>query len=211
MKSLYNPPILIKKLFNDFYWNSVSDNILLTFDDGPNPETTELILKKLSVEKIKGLFFCVGENIQKYPELVKLILSENHSVGNHTFNHKILSNISNEEKDFQISSVNTLLKEKFNYDVKYFRPPHGKFQFSTAGLMKEYQLVNVMWSLLTYDYKNDLSIVKLAVQKYLKNNSIIVLHDGIKSKNIITDSISLISDEAKKNNYQFGMASECLN
>ncbi len=68
-----------------------------------------------------------------------------------------------------------------------------------------------MWSLLTYDYKNDISIVKFAVEKYLKQNSIIVLHDSNKSKEIINDSISFIADEVRKKNYQFGEANECLN
>jgi hypothetical protein len=67
-----------------------------------------------------------------------------------------------------------------------------------------------MWSLLTYDYKNDLAFVKFATQKYLNKDSIIVLHDSNKSKNIIVDSISLISDEAGKRNYQFGDPEECL-
>ncbi|MEO8233280.1 MAG: polysaccharide deacetylase family protein [Ignavibacteriota bacterium] len=211
MKYLYNPPAILKKIFNDFYWSTTNNKVLLTFDDGPNPETTEIILKKLSDEKIKALFFCVGENIQKYPELVQSILSEGHSIGNHTLNHKILSKISNQKKDFQISFFNSIFKEKFNLDVKYFRPPHGKFQLSTSSLMEKHNLKNVMWSLLTYDYKNDLSIVKFAAQKYLKNNSIIVLHDSNKSKNIISDSISFIADEVRKQNYQFGGADECLN
>ncbi len=211
MKYRHNPPFILKKLFSDFYWNTSNDKLLLTFDDGPNPETTEIILKKLADEKIKALFFCVGENIQKYPELVQSILSEGHSIGNHTFNHKILREISNQEKDSQIDSVNLMLKDKFAYNVKYFRPPHGMFQFSTSGLMKKHHLKNVMWSLLTYDYKNDLSFVKFATQKYLNKDSIIVLHDSNKSKNIILDSISLIADEVRKQNYQFGGADECLN
>ncbi len=211
MKYLYNPPLLVKKLFNDFYWNTTNNKVLLTFDDGPNPESTEIILKKLSDEKIKSVFFCVGENIQKYPRLVLSILNEGHSVGNHTFNHKILSKISFQEKDSQIESFNAMVKEKFNYKIKYFRPPHGKFQLSTSGLMKKHHLKNVMWSLLTYDYKNNLSIVKFATQKYLNKNSIIVLHDSNKSKNIIVDSISLIVEEMRKKNYQFGEANKCLN
>lgn len=212
MKSFfYNPPFLVKKIFSDFYWDTANQKILLTFDDGPNPGTTEIILKKLSEEKVKALFFCVGDNLKKYPELVKEISIEGHSFGNHTFNHKTLNKISDNEKDNQISSVSRIFLDEFGLKVKYFRPPHGKFQLSTSKLMKKHQLKNVMWSLLTYDYKNDLSIVKFAVEKYLKQNSIIVLHDNNKSKNIILDSISLIIDEAQKRNYQFGEANECLN
>ena len=210
MKYHYNPPIILKKIFSDFSWNT-NNKVLLTFDDGPNPGTTEIILKKLSEEKIKALFFCVGENVQKYPELIKQIKDEGHSFGNHTFNHKILNKISNEEKDYQISSVNKIFNDQFDIKLKYFRPSHGRFQLSTSSLMKKHQLKNIMWSLLTYDYKNDLSIVKFAVEKYLKPNSIIVLHDSNKSKNIISDSISFIADEVRKRNYQFGEADECLN
>jgi len=211
MKYLYNPPIILKKIFSDFSWNTNNGRVLITFDDGPNPGTTELILKKLSEEKIKALFFCVGENVQKYPELIQQIKDEGHSLGNHTFNHKILNKISDEEKDYQISSVNKIFNDQFDIKLKYFRPSHGRFQLSTSSLMKKHQLKNIMWSLLTYDYKNDLSIVKFAVEKYLKPNSIIVLHDSNKSKNIISDSISFIADEMEKRNYQFGEAEECLN
>ena len=211
MKYLYNPPMVLKKIFCDFSWNTNNGKVLLTFDDGPNPGTTEIILKKLSEEKIKALFFCVGDNVQKYPELIEQIKVEGHTFGNHTLNHKILKTLTNEEKDHQISSVNNLFVDKFNINLKYFRPSHGKFQLSTLSLMKKHQLKNVMWSLLTYDYKNDLSIVKFAIEKYLKPNSIIVLHDSHKSKSIISDSISLIADEVRKKNYQFGGADECLN
>ncbi len=211
MKYHYNPPIILKKIFSDFSWNTNNGKVLLTFDDGPNPGTTEIILKKLSDENIKALFFCVGENVQKYPELIHQIKDEGHSFGNHTFNHKILSKISADEKDYQIISVNKIFIDQFDINLKYFRPSHGRFQLSTPSLMKKHQLRNIMWSLLTYDYKNDLSIVKFAVEKYLKPNSIIVLHDSNKSKNIISDSIRFIADEVEKRNYQFGEAEECLN
>jgi peptidoglycan/xylan/chitin deacetylase (PgdA/CDA1 family) len=210
MKYLYDPPLLVKKIFKDYYWNTVNNKVLLTFDDGPNPQTTETILKKLSDEKIKALFFCVGDNVQKYPELVQQIKEEGHRFGNHTLNHKVLTKISAEEKDYQISFVNKIFIEKFNLELKYFRPAHGKFQLSTQSLLKKHNLKNIMWSLLAYDYKNDLSIVKFAVEKYLKQNSIIVLHDSNKSKKIISDSISIIAEEVSKRNFQFGEAEECL-
>ena len=211
MKYQYNPPFIVKRMFSDFSWNTINGKVLLTFDDGPNPDTTEMILKKLSDEKIKALFFCVGENVRKYPDLVKQIKDEGHTFGNHTFNHKILRTISADEKDSQISETNKIFEEQLGLKLKYFRPAHGKFQISTSIFLRKYGLKNVMWSLLTYDYKNDLSIVKFATQKYLKNNSIIVLHDSNKSKNIISDSISYIAEEVRKRDYQFGVTEACLN
>ena len=211
MKYLYDPPKILKLMFSEFYWNTTNNKVLLTFDDGPNPGSTEIILKKLSDEKVKGLFFCVGDNVEKYPELIKEIISEGHSIGNHTFNHKILNMITKQEKNYQIESVNKIFLDKYGIRLQYFRPSHGRFQISTYKLMKQHNLKNIMWSLLTYDYKNDLSIVKFAVKKYLRTNSIIVLHDSNKSKNIIIDSLNVIVDEVRLRNYQFGAADECLN
>lgn len=210
MKYFYNPPAVIKLIFNDFIWDSNSDKILLTFDDGPNTGTTEIILNILEKNKISAVFFCVGNNIKKYPSLCKNIISENHLIGNHTFNHKIITELSKEESDKEIDSVTHLLKEEFNYEVKYFRPPHGKFNFKTKKELKDKNLKNIMWSLMTHDYKNDLNLVKFAVRKHLNKNSIIVLHDNIKSKDIIESSIQFILEESERKNFKIGKPAECL-
>jgi hypothetical protein len=68
----------------------------------------------------------------------------------------------------------------------------------------------VMWSLLTYDYKNDFNLVKFITTKFLKNNSIIVLHDSMKSKGIILDSINTIVEQAAENGFEIGEPAECL-
>jgi myo-inositol-1-phosphate synthase len=71
-------------------------------------------------------------------------------------------------------------------------------------------LTAVLWSLLTYDYKNDFEIVKTSVKKYLQEDSIIVLHDSIKSAGIILDSIRFAAEEADKKGYKTGNPAECL-
>ena len=210
MSYIINPPLIIKKLFKDFYWDTSNDKILLTFDDGPTTEATGIILNTLSKSKIKAAFFCVGNNVKNNPTLVKEILSEGHLIANHTFNHKKLNKINKAETVEEIDSFNTIMKEKFNYDVKYFRPPHGRFTISTNRILKDKNLKCVMWSLLTQDYKNDFETVKFAVKNYLRKNSIVVLHDSIKSKEIIKDSINFIIDEAAKKGFAFGEPEECL-
>ncbi len=209
MKWQYNPPHIIKSLFSDFQWESKKSKVLLTFDDGPNYKTTEIILKTLNDHGIKTIFFCVGENVEKYPTLVKEILSEGHEIGNHTFNHKRITTLNNIELEDTIGKFQTLLLGK-DYLVKFFRPPHGRFNFQTRKILEKYSLKNVMWSLLTYDYKNNLNIVKFALSKYLLENSIVVLHDSDKSKSIIEDSIKLIVEEVQRKNFQMGIPSECL-
>ena len=197
-------------MFKEFYWQTSNNKILLTFDDGPNPGNTEDILNTLSELKLKALFFCVGENVQNQKELVQSILLESHTIGNHTFSHRIITKVNYVDALNEIDNFNSLMKTDHNYNVKFFRPPFGRINFSTAKLMNKTGLKCVMWNLLTYDYKKDLKKVKFAVDNYLQENSIIVLHDNLKSKDFIVESIKYIADSADKKGFEFGSADECL-
>jgi len=210
MKFQYNPPLIIKKLFKDFLWQTSNNKILLTLDDGPNQGITEKILSVLNQLKIKALFFCIGENMKRNNKLVNQILDEGHTIGNHTYYHKVLISLNREEALEEINSVNDLMKNDFDYELKYFRPPYGRVNFKTKKLMNETGMKCVMWNLLTYDYKNDIKRVKFSIDNYLQNNSIIVLHDNSKSSDFIVDSIKYIADSAAKNGFEFGVADECL-
>lgn len=196
-------------MFPGFRWNSGVNKILLTFDDGPVPGNTEKILKKLEEHRIKGLFFCVGNNIRNNPSLAAEIIKEGHLIGNHTYNHTKLTSVDFDAK-IEIDGFNRIAGDKLGIEVKYFRPPHGRFNLYTGRVLRERNLTNVMWSLLTYDFKGDLVKVKHSVSWCLEPDSIIVLHDNLKSKEIITDSIDYIVNEAASKGYEFGEPAECL-
>jgi peptidoglycan-N-acetylglucosamine deacetylase len=210
VKYLYNPPVLVKKIFHDFQWNSVNNKILLSFDDGPNIETTERILDTLNLFGIKAIFFCVGNNIKNNPSLVDLILSEGHIIGNHTYNHKKIDKLRRANLHEEIDSVCSILERRHYYCPKYFRPPFGRFNFLTSRILKEKELKNVMWSLFTFDYKNDLEVVKFIVKNYLEKNSIIVFHDNLKSKEIIIKALDFLFEEVSKRDFEIGVPAECL-
>ena len=210
IKYKYNPPALIKKFFKEFYWQTTNNKILLTFDDGPNPGTTEKILEQLSSLNIKALHFCIGNNLKKYPALTNELISEGHIIGNHTLSHKFLTRITRDAAKDELEKVNSILADEFNYNVKHVRPPYGRFNLSVRKLLNKTNLKVVMWNLVTYDYKNDMKKVKFAVDNYLQNNSIIVLHDSDKSKDIIIDSIKYITDAAAVRGLKFGEPEECL-
>ncbi|HAO14636.1 MAG TPA: hypothetical protein DDE71_03605 [Tenacibaculum sp.] len=82
-------PYIFRKYFSKYIWcfKSNTQKIYLTFDDRPIPEVTEFVLDKLKKYNAKATFFCVGDNIQKYPSIFKKIIENGHSIGNHTYNH----------------------------------------------------------------------------------------------------------------------------
>lgn len=209
-KIFYTPPKIIRMLFPYTIWETDNKNVLLTFDDGPNIETTEQILKKLSEHKIKAAFFCIGENIVKNVSLTKEILANGHLVGSHGWNHTKITKMGTPELIADIKKNIEHVSEQLNYNIKYFRPPYGKIYPPQTKIIYQLGLKTVMWSIMTYDFQNDFSKVKFAVDNFLQNNSIIVLHDSLKSKDIIGDSIDYVVESTNKNGFNFGLPEECL-
>lgn len=206
----YRPPWIIQKLIKDFHWKTSNNKILLTFDDGPTEAVTEKILDVLKSNNVHAMFFCVGNNIKKFPHLTQKIINNEHTIANHTMNHEILTSVSKEVAETEIDSFNNLVRHNFKYEVKYFRPPHGRFNLMTKKLVKKMNMKCVMWNLLTYDFENNLDKVKNAINKYLRSNSIVVLHDNIKCADIIEESLHYIIKKTKEKGYQFGVPEECL-
>lgn len=210
MRLLYTPPKIISTIFNKFIWESSVNKVLLTFDDGPHPETTPLILNLLKERGIKALHFCVGESIKNYPHLFEEMLSCGQVIGNHTMTHKDMRKFTGSDFQNEVVNFNDYVKNEFDYTVKYFRPPFGRFKFNLNSKLCKIEMKNVMWSLLTFDYKNDIKIVKFALANYLRENSIIVLHDSLKSKDIIKETINFILEETNKRCIEIGNPTECL-
>jgi peptidoglycan/xylan/chitin deacetylase (PgdA/CDA1 family) len=173
------PDFLLRHFYKDAVWRKETKDktIYLTFDDGPIPEVTPWVLDTLKSFGIKATFFCVGDNVRKYPELFERIKAEGHSVGNHTFNHIKGFSYDNASYQKNIEDANNLIQSHL------FRPPHGHLTRSQYLAIKEkYQIV--MWDVITRDYNSALKpekIFKIA-KKYVRNGSLIVFHDSLKAE-----------------------------
>jgi peptidoglycan/xylan/chitin deacetylase (PgdA/CDA1 family) len=155
-----------------------SDNVLyLTFDDGPHPTITPLVLNILDEYNAKATFFCVGENVTKYPHIFNQIINKGHAVGNHTYNHV---------KGWQTTNAAYLENIKKAAEVipsNLFRPPYGRIKPSQIKLLKDSYRI-IMWSILTRDYDKRLNphntLNKLI--KLIKSGDVIVYHDSEKAQ-----------------------------
>jgi peptidoglycan/xylan/chitin deacetylase (PgdA/CDA1 family) len=210
MKSLYTPPKIVKQFFPQFIWQSSTNKILLTFDDSPNTETTLQLLKKLSNHSIKALFFCVGESSKLNKSLIQEIASEGHIIGNHTYSHRSVMLKPKSIIKKELTKSNEVLEDIIGSKVVYFRPPYGQFDFRTSKIAVEFGLKTVMWTLLTFDYKNDSNIVKFAIENFMQENSIVVMHDSLKSKEIIDNSLDRLTNHCIEKGFEIGEPAECL-
>ncbi len=176
---------LIKKIFSNYIWDvpNHDNKIYLTFDDGPTPEITEWTLNQLDNYNAKATFFCIGDNIRKYPEIFKRVVEKNHSIGNHTFNH--LNGWKTEMTNYINNTFlcQSEIEKNTSEVTKLFRPPYGKIKLSQSHKLRKSDYKIIMWDILSEDY--DVSITK---EKCLKNvidnlqsGSIIVFHDSIKA------------------------------
>ena len=179
-------PRFLRPLFGNVIWraNTSSKVIYLTFDDGPVPEVTPRVLDILDRYGWKATFFCVGDNVARYPDLYADILKRGHKTGNHTFNHL---------KGFQYSKeeyVENVEKAAKFIDSKLFRPPHGRIKPSQLRALKIHYKI-VMWDVITHDYNKKVSPDRIlqTVQKYLRSGSLVVFHDSVKAERNVLEAL----------------------
>ncbi len=185
-------PRFIQRLYPERIWafSHKEKSIYLTFDDGPIPEVTPWILDELKKYNAKATFFCIGENIQKHPEIFRRILAEGHSVGNHTFNHlngwktETSEYIDNVLKCENIINAEFINRQSAIGNRKLFRPPYGRITSKQAKILHKKDFKIIMWDVLSYDFYASVSEEKCLqnVLENMKAGSIVVFHDSLKAE-----------------------------
>lgn len=171
-------PFFLKWLYPGLTWNKSRQEkcLYITFDDGPIPDVTPEVINILKKFEVKATFFCVGENITRYPELAQQLLDEGHKLGNHTFNH-----LKGWDHTYEEYLANIDKCQAYTHS-NLFRPPYGratKKQLKT--LKKSYEVI--MWDVLSGDFDLQLTPEQCLdnVLKHTQNGSIVVFHDNIKA------------------------------
>ena len=192
------PPQFLRLIWKGV-WRKKKPNkkvVYLTFDDGPSPITTPKLLDVLDEYGVKAVFFCVGENVQKYPDLFADIKQRGHQVGNHTMHHLKGFCTNNDTYIQDVATANKLIHSHL------MRPPYGRIKpKQLRKLSKEYEII--MWDVITRDYNEKLTPEKVfsIVKKYTRNGSIIVFHDSEKSAKNMFGALPLSIEFLKKNRY----------
>lgn len=201
-------PKIIKLLFFNQVWNipNSENTIYLTFDDGPTPEITERVLEILDKHQIKATFFCIGDNVRKYPEIVQKILSKQHSVGNHTYSH--LKGWKTPTKTYISNTEACRMKLNSQFTIQnsqIFRPPYGKITPWQSYKLRKLGYKIIMWDVLSKDYDANISAEKCYenVIQNVSSGSIIVFHDSNKAKENVLNSLEKTIETLKSKGFNF--------
>ncbi|MBL1278757.1 MAG: polysaccharide deacetylase family protein [Fluviicola sp.] len=203
MIRFFKTPFLHRLIFYRRVWGFSNKKVVyLTFDDGPTEELTQWLLAFLEKERITATFFCVGENAQKHPELMREIVQGGHAIGNHTMRHE--KGLKTSKKEY-LESIEEASK---HIDSTLFRPPYGRMWVSyTRAIRKKYKII--MWSWLSYDFDDAVSSEQILqnAKKQIKGGDIIVLHDNPKVK----DRLKELLPELVKVIREKGLGFEVIN
>lgn len=157
--------------------------IALTFDAAWGNEDTQNILAILKKHQIHVTFFMTGGWVDSYPDDVKAILADGHDLGNHSENHKNMSQLSDSECREEIQKVHDKVKNLTGYDMFLFRPPYGDYDNHVITIARDMGYYPIQWDVDSLDWKdygvNDI-IERVCNHKALGNGSIILCHNGAK-------------------------------
>ena len=210
---IFRTPFFLPWLSSDLVWRipTSEKQIYLTFDDGPMPDVTEFVLEELIKVKAKATFFCIGDNVRKYPLVFKKVLEQGHSIGNHTFNHLKGWNYSMDDYSKNVQ----LCEEEFSNNgypdspkaQKLFRPPYGRIKRGQIRALSNYKII--MWDVLTHDYSKNISperCLKGSIAA-VRPGSVIVFHDSVKAEKNMKYTLPRLLDHFSNSGFTFACIS----
>lgn len=187
--------------------------IAITFDDGPNPLYTLEILALFAEVAGKATFYMIGEQMKASPEVVKAVDEQGHEIGNHTWTHPFLSEISIAKCKVELESTDNLIKEMTGKSPLTFRPPYFAYNDEVAALSKKmgYKMIGAS-NMEAKDWDNP--GVEHIIQKSLesvRDGSILIFHDGYEDRSQTVEAIRIILPKLTEEGYRLVTVSELLN
>ncbi len=191
--------------YDCIYMGKEDEGIYLTFDEGYENGYTASILDTLQEKGVKAAFFITMPYLEKNEDLVRRMVAEGHTVGNHTVNHPSLPSVQSDEKlQAELSGLAAAFQEKFGIPMTYLRPPKGEYDERTLRITKDMGYINVFWSFAYEDWAQNESRGKAyaydKVTGGLHGGAVLLLH-AVSRDN--AEALGDIIDEARARGYVF--------
>ena len=194
------------------YLGDINENkMYLTFDEGYENGYTEDILDTLREENVKAIFFITGDYFEKNDSIIRRMLEEGHSVGNHSLNHYSMPELKYDKCESEILELDRLFYNKFGQHMHFFRPPKGEYNSQVLEITRKLNYKCIMWSFAYQDWLTDsqkgADYALKMVSDNFHNGAVILLHAVSKDN---ADALSAIIREARKQGYEFGSPEELI-
>lgn len=205
-------PRLAAPLFPSVLWRGKATDeinapqIYLTFDDGPHPESTPVLLEQLSEKGLPAVFFLTGQKAHQHPDLVQAIKKQKHVLANHGWDHSDPWRTSSERTITSIERTNSLLIGH-NCKPLFVRPPYGRFTPSILRWVRNNNQKVVLWDVMPGDFLNT-SVADMCkrLRKYSRPGSIVVLHDNPRCISHATQLIEELCEFVAERQWTFGQS-----
>lgn len=179
--------------------------VALTFDDGPSPKYTPLLLDGLKERNVQATFFLLGQNVKENQELVQRMQAEGHLLGNHTYNHVQLNKIPETTARQEILKTNNEIYEATGKYPEYMRPPYGAWKKNMELCV---EMLPVFWDIDTLDWKSqNVDAILKAAGEEPEDGSIILMHDEYQTS---VEAALLLIDRLKEKGYEFVTVDELI-
>ncbi|WP_421721806.1 polysaccharide deacetylase family protein [Anaerobacillus alkaliphilus] len=192
--------------------NTEQKMIAFTFDDGPNPVYTPQVLEIFQAVEGKATFYMIGEQMQKHPEIVRLVIDQGHEIGNHTFTHPMLTKLSLAESEAELKQADEIIFAMTGGKPTTFRPPYFDFNdeilsfssslgYSTIGALNP--------DALDWEQPGVNHIFEKS-KNHCRNGSILLFHDGFGDRSETIEAVRKLVNELTEEGYQLVTVSELL-
>lgn len=186
-------------------YKELNKKVALTFDDGPDPQYTPMLLDGLKERDVKATFFVMGKQAEKYPELIKRMEEEGHLIGNHTYSHMQLKKSNREQFKEELKKTSEIVETITGNPVQYVRPPYGAWD---KTFEKELNMFPVLWNIDPLDWcKSNVSCIAQNVINEVEENDIILMHDQYPSS---VKAAFKIVDALQEQGYEFVTVDELV-
>ena len=182
--------------------------VALTINCAWNADDIDKILEVLEKNNVKVTFFMVGNWVEKYPEAVKKVHDAGHEIGNHSFSHPHVNNLSQQENENEILKCSKLVKAITGEDTNLYRAPYGEYNNTVIKSARNVNHEVIQWSLDTLDYQGlDGNQMWDRLSHKLSNGSIILMHNGTEHT---ADSLELLITNIKNKGYEIVKVSDLI-
>lgn len=208
-----NDPLLLQKQYASMNAKWLLDDdkkICLTFDEGYENGYTPQILDTLKEKNVKAIFFVTYDFASQNPDLVKRMIDEGHIVGNHSYRHYSMDEVSDDVAKEEVTYLHKYIKDKFNYTMSYFRFPKGEFSERSLQIVKDLNYKSVFWSFAYADWDPDNQTEENQAFTHICESThpgaILLLHAVSKTN---ADILGKVIDDIKKQGYTFTTEIKC--